>query len=182
MYVQENVDVIFAMYGHIFLICPAPDPHDHLQIHAGWQDIRNAFINYALHLLMKEQMPFPPLPLLAMPPNHLGLAILVRLVLPRLENNWEGPESCTCVTVVTACKAIYPKHALIIWPWFCIEFLQDVAGLMVVNESQVRKAMVRPRNPLLQTELIVRYADVDKYEDIEKTVTGGLHNLPTSKT
>ena len=50
--------------------------------------------------------------------------------------------------------------------------LSDVAGLLIVNESQVRRVGVRPPNPALDAEFVVKYAHVDEVEAIEEAITG----------
>ncbi|GAB4818239.1 hypothetical protein N2152v2_005285 [Parachlorella kessleri] len=54
----------------------------------------------------------------------------------------------------------------------------DVAGLLIVNESQVRRVGVRPPNPSLDAEFVVKYAHVDEVEALEQAITGYLNSCP----
>lgn len=55
---------------------------------------------------------------------------------------------------------------------------KDVAGLLIVNESQVRRVGVRPPNPSLDAEFVVKYAHVDEVEALEQAITGYLNSCP----
>ncbi|KAI3434983.1 hypothetical protein D9Q98_003035 [Chlorella vulgaris] len=55
---------------------------------------------------------------------------------------------------------------------------KDVMNLIVVNESKLRRDNVLPKLPLITASLTVRYKDVDKLAQIEKSITGYLAAHP----